>query len=79
MWHFVIISILLLLIYSFQSFFIQSISSLYYITAVIEHLEECPKLHTLILQDNVIDTINNIEWNRELWNIDLSGNRVIDK
>ena len=33
----------------------------------------------MILQDNVIDTINNIEWCRELWNIDLSGNRAVDR
>ena len=33
----------------------------------------------MILQDNVIDTINNIECCRELWNIDLSGNRVMDE
>ena len=26
-----------------------------------------------------MDTINNIEWCRELWNINLTGNRVIAK
>ena len=44
--------------------------------AYIEQLDDCQKLHTLILQDNVIDSISNIEWCRELWIIDLSGNRV---
>jgi hypothetical protein len=43
---------------------------------LIERLEECKKLRTLILEDNAINMIDNIECCRELWNLDLSGNKV---
>ena len=56
--------------------FYRHVRFLLLLLAYIEQLDDCQKLHTLILQDNVIDSISNIEWCRELWIIDLSGNRV---
>lgn len=44
----------------------------------IQCLEVCRQLQTLILHTNAIDTICNLDRCRELWNIDVSGNKVID-
>ena len=36
----------------------------------------CCRLQTLVLSDNNIDAVRNVECCRQLWCIDLSGNRV---
>ncbi len=42
----------------------------------IQCLDTCKRLQTLVLHSNAIDTIANLECCRELWNIDLAGNKV---
>lgn len=42
----------------------------------IERLSPCRQLQALVLRNNSIDAINNIECCRQLWHIDLTGNKV---
>ena len=42
----------------------------------IERLSPCRQLQALILHNNSIDAIRNIECCRQLWHIDLTGNKV---
>lgn len=43
---------------------------------IIERLSICHKLRTLILSGNNIKAIQNVDCCRQLWNLDISGNKV---
>ena len=45
-------------------------------SVAIERLSPCRQLQALILHNNSIDAIHNIECCRQLWHIDLTGNKV---
>ncbi|XP_074640976.1 uncharacterized protein LOC141898782 [Tubulanus polymorphus] len=44
--------------------------------AVIEKLELCPKLESLILRGNDIESVINLEQSHHLWTLDLTNNKV---
>ena len=46
-------------------------------SVAIERLSSCRQLQALILHNNSIDAIHNIECCRQLWHIDLTGNKVM--
>ena len=46
------------------------------ISDVIERLQACSKLQTLILRGNCIRCVENLMSCPQLWNIDLSNNQV---
>lgn len=45
-------------------------------TVIIEGLFICQKLRTLLLCGNNITEIQNVDCCRQLWNLDVSGNKV---
>ena len=47
-----------------------------FLSVAIERLGICRRLQTLVLCGNSIDALRNVDCCRQLWKIDLSGNRV---
>ena len=47
-----------------------------FLPVAIERLGVCRRLQTLVLCGNSIDALRNVDCCRQLWKIDLSGNRV---
>lgn len=45
-------------------------------TERIQKLEKCVRLNTLIFRGNNLDFVDNLENCRQLWNLDLSFNKV---
>ncbi len=48
----------------------------YMYTVAIERLELCEQLQTLVLSNNLVDSVRNLYCCRQLWSINLSGNKV---
>lgn len=47
-----------------------------FVSVAIERLGICRRLQTLVLCGNCIDALRNVDCCRQLWKIDLSGNKV---
>ena len=48
------------------------------VAVAIEGLHHCPLLESLVLRCNYIDMLCNLDCCRNLWQLDLTGNRVSD-
>ena len=42
----------------------------------LEKLDSCTRVQTLVLRENCLAVVRDIECCHELWNIDLTGNKV---